>query len=126
MTIEASMGLVKVHSMTPLLTHIYLIGIPLNAIAGEILAHAFPPGRGIGGDVHFDDEERWDVISDSGNANFPWVALHEIGHALGLGHSSKPGSIMLPVEEEFNLNLKLHDDDIKGIQVIYLLLGCRS
>lgn len=26
---------------------------------GRILAHAFPPGEGIGGDIHMDDDERW-------------------------------------------------------------------
>lgn len=26
---------------------------------GRILAHAFPPGEGLGGDVHLDDDERW-------------------------------------------------------------------
>lgn len=29
--------------------------------SGKILAHAFPPGEGIGGDVHLDDDERWTI-----------------------------------------------------------------
>lgn len=27
--------------------------------SGRILAHAFPPGEGMGGDIHLDDDERW-------------------------------------------------------------------
>lgn len=29
-----------------------------------LLAHAFPPGKHLGGDVHFDDEETWTVNSE--------------------------------------------------------------
>ncbi|VDM17940.1 unnamed protein product [Wuchereria bancrofti] len=29
--------------------------------SGRILAHAFPPGEGIGGDIHLDDDERWTI-----------------------------------------------------------------
>jgi len=30
------------------------------------LAHAFPPGNGRGGDVHFDDDEQWSDRLDTG------------------------------------------------------------
>lgn len=88
---------------------------------GEVLAHAFPPGEGLGGDVHFDDDERWDIRpipQVSTGANFPWVVLHEIGHAVGLGHSLNSSSIMWPIEEEFSGPLRLTEDDIEGVQVV--------
>lgn len=31
---------------------------------GQILAHAFFPGTGRGGDAHFDDEETWLLTGD--------------------------------------------------------------
>uniref|UniRef100_A0A667XPQ0 Peptidase metallopeptidase domain-containing protein n=1 Tax=Myripristis murdjan TaxID=586833 RepID=A0A667XPQ0_9TELE len=77
---------------------------------GGILAHAFLPGFGIGGDVHFDADEDW-----SFNAT-----VHEFGHALGLPHSPDPGAVMYPAYNfvpKSDLQLSLRD--VKDVQHMY-------
>ncbi|XP_006834014.1 PREDICTED: matrilysin [Chrysochloris asiatica] len=86
---------------------------------GKTLAHAFAPGDGIGGDAHFDEDEDWTDGSSSG-MNFLYTATHELGHSLGLSHSSDPNSIMYPTyEDRDSKNFRLSQDDIKGIQELY-------
>ncbi|XP_039072486.1 neutrophil collagenase [Hyaena hyaena] len=83
-----------------------------------ILAHAFQPGQGIGGDAHFDEEETW--TTDSNNYNLFLVAAHEFGHSLGLSHSTDPGALMYPTYAfREPSNYTLPQDDINGIQAIY-------
>ena len=50
------------------------------------------------------------------SADFFGVALHEIGHVLGLGESSDPGSVMYGT---YNGVTSLSADDIAGIQAAY-------
>ena len=67
--------------------------------------------------MHFDDSN---VLSDGGGAgtiDFYTVVLHELGHALGLGHSTVAGSVL----EAFygGARRTLTADDIAGNRSIY-------
>ncbi|KAM9788953.1 matrix metallopeptidase 30 [Neosynchiropus ocellatus] len=83
-----------------------------------VLAHAFSPGEGRGGDAHFDEDENWSITAPE--ANLFLVAAHELGHALGLAHSKDQTALMFPTYQYVNTEgYKLPNDDRKGIQAIY-------
>ncbi|XP_073414458.1 stromelysin-1-like isoform X2 [Dendrobates tinctorius] len=85
---------------------------------GREFAHAFAPGDGIGGDVHFDEDERW--TNSRADINLFLVAAHEFGHSLGLYHSKDPQSLMFPTYRYVNTdNYRLPQDDVNGIQSLY-------
>ncbi|KAF7286333.1 hypothetical protein GWI33_006061 [Rhynchophorus ferrugineus] len=97
---------------------------------GLILAHAFFPqnseSTGIGGDIHFDNDEDWaDIPNHVGNkegTDFFSVALHELGHSLGLSHSSIESSIMFPYYTAYDPDkpIALDYDDIMGMYHLYI------
>ncbi|CAH6777474.1 Mmp27 [Phodopus roborovskii] len=84
-----------------------------------VLGHAFPPGLGLGGDTHFDEDENW-TAKDGEGFNLFLVAAHEFGHSLGLSHSSDQTALMFPNYVSMDPSkYPLSQDDIDGIQSIY-------
>ncbi|XP_075905857.1 matrix metalloproteinase-20 [Nelusetta ayraudi] len=81
------------------------------------LAHAFGPGLGVGGDTHFDDDERW-TAGDTG-FNLFLVAAHEFGHALGLKHSRNPESLMYPNYKYPRPANLLSREDVANVNALY-------
>lgn len=96
-----------------------------NAFDGTngVLAHAFlppPNGGSFAGDMHFDDDETWTMAEQAWWAqpiDLVTVAAHEIGHALGLGHSNVTCALMNPFYT--GSHRYLAPDDIAGIRSIY-------
>lgn len=113
---------------------------PFNIVNNSVItAHTFQPGTtaldppygSIGGDMHFNNDlnpaapnqltwvdDPTDVGADQ-FIDFYTVVLHELGHALGLGHSNDPASVMALYSVRGGAQRTLTSDDIAGIQAIY-------
>ncbi|GFP80065.1 metalloendoproteinase 1 [Phtheirospermum japonicum] len=96
-------------------------GEPFDGVLGT-LAHAFSPPAGR---CHLDGDENWVINGDflSGSpfsaVDLESVAVHEIGHLLGLGHSSVEEAIMYPTISSGVRKVELANDDVMGIQELY-------
>lgn len=92
-------------------------GRPFDGYGG-IIAHSFCPTIGM---LHLDADEHFDHRPKIGknNSDFVWVAMHEIGHILGLSHSSEEKAIMYAYVDDGVTRRALHQDDIMGIHALY-------
>ncbi|MEX2304119.1 MAG: matrixin family metalloprotease [Bryobacterales bacterium] len=89
------------------------------------VAHAdFPPACsshiGPGRPLHFDDEGHlWADGPLNDALDLETVAVHEIGHLLGLRHSSVAGSVVREDVQPGAIRRALHSDDVFGITALY-------
>lgn len=99
-------------------------GYPFNRF-DRVLAHAFYPSTENKHLLHFNAEQIWSMYDDPDphGLQFAVVALHEIGHILGLGHSAANGSIMNSMYKADRVNPfkfdRLSPDDQLGIYELY-------
>ncbi|XP_040217372.1 matrix metalloproteinase-21 isoform X1 [Rana temporaria] len=82
--------------------------------SGQEFAHAW-----FLGDIHFDDDEHFTAPSSDNGISLLKVAVHEIGHVLGLSHIHRTGSIMQPNYIPQESGFELDWSDRRAVQSLY-------
>ncbi|HMF37506.1 MAG TPA: matrixin family metalloprotease [Isosphaeraceae bacterium] len=89
------------------------------AMSSSILAFAYLPPKANGGtdagDIFFNTAQSWQINGTT--YDLMTVAIHELGHALGMGHSTDTAAAMYPAY--ITTKQAVDADDISGIRTIY-------
>lgn len=103
-------------------------GLP-EAFGPNVLAYAYAPSGtslGLYADLYVNDAYRWDEIHKPGGFFLFKVVVHEIGHALNLGHQTNDFvDIMYPVYQP-NGNVVINKDNQKGLYDLYSKYGVKN
>lgn len=103
-------------------------GLP-EAFGPNTLAYTYAPkgtSYGIYADMFVNDEYRWDEMHKPGGYFLFKVAVHEIGHALNLGHQTTDlKDIMYPIYQPNSL-VVVNIDNQKGLYSLYSKYGLKN
>jgi hypothetical protein len=91
----------------------------IDGSSGTLASTASPSG---GGDMTVDSGESWSVqsiITPADKLDFQTIVVHELGHALGLAHSSFTNATMYPFKSYGVQDRSLEQDDAIAISSIY-------
>jgi hypothetical protein len=99
---------------------------PDRSMVGGVVAHADWPGLcsvvtiALPKPLHFDaTEHTWAVGAVAGALDIESIAVHEVGHLLGLRHSSDRSAVMYPtVKVDFTART-LQADDLAAVRSLY-------
>ncbi len=96
-----------------------ICGIAFGATTLAVAQTRFIGSSLVESDIIFNDNKPWGVYSGGRNGVFDFrrVAIHELGHCLGLGHENQTIAIM---NSRYSDSIEtLQADDISGLRAIY-------
>lgn len=82
-------------------------GEPCVEYENGVLAHAWFPNTPYAGEIHFNDMVQYSSKKGFNSFSLLHVAIHEIGHSLGLRHNDDSNSIMYPYAKQ-NQHIRLN------------------
>lgn len=100
---------------------------PDHSMVGGVLAHAeFPPETPFNPSasrplpLHFDEEEHTWVIGEVANGfDIETIALHEVGHCLGILHTNVQDAVMFPRVSSNHILRAPQPDDLVAVRELY-------